>query len=172
MSLDGTGRRGSMAGVRGTGSPSLGGVGLFTAALPWTPDVVIPQQWFRARRSELCAEKRLMLAVLEDAVKVWNDTRGCGPGEVGDRMSQERAKLRAAVQAWFVADDPMWVFSFVNICDALDLNAEWLRRGLGLSGAGAVGVTGGTGADGSSPGGQRAHRVVGRATLRIGARHA
>ncbi|HLK10676.1 MAG TPA: hypothetical protein VKW76_04810 [Candidatus Binatia bacterium] len=61
-------------------------------------------------------EKRLMLAVLTDAVATLRRTR------------TERRRAIAEAHAWFVATDPGWPFSFVNVCDALGLDAARVRR--------------------------------------------
>jgi len=62
---------------------------------------------------------RLMYAVLEDAVSIvvfgGVRTSGC---------------LRRETQNWFLADDAHWVFSFRNVCEALDLDVDRLRTRL------------------------------------------
>ncbi len=66
-------------------------------------------------------ERALMQAVLEDAVH-------CLAGELGP--SSARPTLAAEARAWFTASDPHWPFSFVNLCDALGLDADRVRRRL------------------------------------------
>ena len=66
-------------------------------------------------------ERALMQAVLEDAVH-------CLAGELGP--SSARPTLAAEARAWFTASDPHWPFSFVNLCDALGLDADRVRRHL------------------------------------------
>ena len=67
-------------------------------------------------------ERRLLLAVLEDAIRTYeryafaNDRRGV------DQLSH--------VEAWFASEDSDWTFSFVAICDVLGLDVSYLRRGL------------------------------------------
>lgn len=86
------------------------------------PDILLPLQ--HAGRSMATPEKRLLLAVLEEAVATHQrhvlatDRRG-------------RA-LFADVHAWFVSDDATWLCGFVAICDALGLEASYVRAGLGL----------------------------------------
>ncbi len=67
-------------------------------------------------------EQRLMLAILLDAL----DTIAC-------HETSHRAKnwgdCQAAVQ-WVQAQDCCWLFSFENICSALDLNPVKLRAAL------------------------------------------
>ncbi len=73
--------------------------------------------------ASLQAEKRLMLAVLEDAVGTFQKYVN----------ARERAgqRLFAEVEDWFAADEGDWPYSFVNISQALGLDPEYLRTGLG-----------------------------------------
>ncbi len=41
-----------------------------------------------------------------------------------------RQTAREDALAWFASDDRLWPFSFLNICDVLDLDAHWLRARL------------------------------------------
>lgn len=67
-------------------------------------------------------ERRLVLAILHDAVAIFL-RRETVPTTRGSRLFRE-------VEGWFAADDPEWPFSFVNICAALDLDVERVRRAL------------------------------------------
>src|ERR1044071_6478135 len=89
------------------------------------PDTVLPSQFFAALRQKgfIEGEKRLMAAVLADAVDVYmkqaftTDTRG--------------RNLFLDSEAWLFTDAPgPWFFSFRNICDLLGLEPEYIRRGL------------------------------------------
>jgi hypothetical protein len=42
----------------------------------------------------------------------------------------------AAIEAWFASDEVGWLFSFVNICAALDLDVSAIRAGVRGSGKG------------------------------------
>ncbi len=88
------------------------------------PDVVIPAQYFDVLRSKnaMEPEKRLMLAVLEDAVRSFQDNIAA--------ESEAKKKLFAEAEAWFLEQDADWVFSFENICEALGLTPQYVRRGL------------------------------------------
>ncbi len=67
-------------------------------------------------------ERRLMLAVLEEAAAVlWKHATG--------RSRSSRRRLEEAI-SWCDSDDVTWPFSFVNVCQALDLDIEWVRSGL------------------------------------------
>ena len=64
-------------------------------------------------------EKRLMLAVLVDAC-------GCIERSYAGRGARSWRTRRAAVE-WMNAHDQQWLFSFENICLALDLDPGKLR---------------------------------------------
>jgi len=87
------------------------------------PDAVMPVQMNVGRsRAELSPECRLMLAVLEDAIAVYaKGLRGRG---VSQRESHE-------VRLWLASRSRAPLFSFERICEVLQLDAEYLRRGLG-----------------------------------------
>lgn len=67
-------------------------------------------------------EKRLMLAVLKDAV-------GCIERYGTEQRWQGWPACRAALQ-WVLSHDRTWPFSFENICLALDLDPSRLRSSL------------------------------------------
>jgi len=88
------------------------------------PDTLLPAQFFDnfRRRTFLEAEKRLMLAILEDGVNSYRDNLFATAGK------KKRDFDDAA--AWIVEHDRDWVFSFENVCDALGLSPDYLRQGL------------------------------------------
>ncbi len=63
--------------------------------------------------------RRLMAAILEDAVRELIRPGGGWRGA--------RARRRAEVSAWFASDDVEWPFSFVNVCETLDVPAGRFR---------------------------------------------
>lgn len=88
------------------------------------PDTLTSTQYFQNFRRKTCLEpeKRLILAMLEDAVtcfQVYLTARG-GRGK---RMFDE-------VEEWIMTEHDGWVFSFVNVCEMLGFNPEYVRRGL------------------------------------------
>jgi hypothetical protein len=88
------------------------------------PDVLIPAQCFEALRAKngLEPEERLMLAVLEDAVRCFQDNVSAR------ERSQEKTFCR---DGGMVSGTGRGVgFSFENICQALGLIPECVRRGL------------------------------------------
>ena len=85
------------------------------------PETILPEQFFRSSTA-LLREKRLMLAVLEEALL---DLRRIGVARTS------RARRRAdEVEAWFAADDESWPCSFLSICHALGLDASAVRTRL------------------------------------------
>jgi len=87
------------------------------------PDVMVPEQFFAGpRRGEERGEHRLMAAILDDAVLTY----------CMSQVARARGGWRAEREAgeWIESTDRSWIFSFERICDALDLDAECIRRGV------------------------------------------
>src|SRR5712692_3817491 len=84
------------------------------------PDVLIPAQYFDTLRSKtgMEPEKRLMLAVLEDAVRCFQDNVAA--------ESDAKKKLFREAEEWFLAKDDDAPLSFDSVCDALGLNPEYV----------------------------------------------
>jgi hypothetical protein len=87
------------------------------------PDTFLSAQYFDDRRirTSLEPEKRLLLAVLEDAIDCFreNHSARCGKSK----------QLFDEAQDW-ILDASDWVFGFENICGALGFNPEYMREGL------------------------------------------
>ena len=88
------------------------------------PDTVLPAQYLETfrRKAHLEPEKRLMLAVLEDAV-------ACYQKHAGARDARGKAIFRDA-EEWITEDNAEWPFSFDNICEILGFDPPYLRQGL------------------------------------------
>ena len=88
------------------------------------PDSLLPAQFFTAlkQRSQACGERRLMAAILEDAID-------CFQKYLWAKDNRSR-NLRQEAENWFFSDDDSWPFSFINVCESLDLEPDFLRRGL------------------------------------------
>jgi len=88
------------------------------------PDTLLASQYFdRVRgRAGIDGERRLMVAVLEDAVTTYMKQAGA--------TDPQRADLFADAEAWIESDDAVSFYSFENVCAVLDLDPEYLRRGL------------------------------------------
>jgi hypothetical protein len=87
------------------------------------PDTVLSAQFFDDRRSItlLEPEKRLMLAILEDAIDCFRDNCSAKQGK--------KKRLFDNAKAWLFGSDD-WVFGFQNICSVLGLNPEYVLKGL------------------------------------------
>lgn len=90
----------------------------------FVPDTLLPSQYFDRlkRRTDMDGERRLMLAVLEDALDVYRK-------QMRARDGRNRQLFREA-EEWIEDTEAADLFSFENICDVLDLNAAYIRRGL------------------------------------------
>jgi hypothetical protein len=90
----------------------------------FVPDTMLPSQYFdrMARRTEYEGERRLMIAVLEDAVDVYRKLAGA--------TDARRQQTFRDAEEWIESDERSWIFSFQNICDVLGIESEYLRRGL------------------------------------------
>ena len=88
------------------------------------PDTLMSAQYFEnlRRRTVLEPEKSLMLAILEDAVRSYQE----------NLLSQQKRakKLFADAAEWIAETGSAWMFSFESVCDALGLNPAYVRRGL------------------------------------------
>jgi hypothetical protein len=87
-------------------------------------DLMVPSQFFDRIKVEHSAqpEKRLMLAVMEDAISTFQKSvRG---------LTRRQRRLLRETEEWMSEADNHWPFSFENICTALDIEPAYLRRGL------------------------------------------
>lgn len=89
---------------------------------PEVPDIILPQQFSAAGSALAVPERRLRLAILEDALRYYRQYFGA---------SERRARVLCEDAAdWFASPDRSEPFSFENVCDALGLDPHYLRRGL------------------------------------------
>lgn len=93
------------------------------AATLFGPDTLVPAQYFDRMGTDAAfqPEKRLMLAVLEEAIATFQ-RHALSETRRSQRMVEE-------VEEW-IAGGHEWPFSFANICAALDLDPEYLRAGM------------------------------------------
>ena len=93
--------------------------------LAFEPDVLLTEQFYSAlRRSHLGnPERRLMAAVLEDAVACLSvDPRSCSRRQTRDFLE---------AQAWVNGtEESDWVFSLATVCELLGIDPGYLRKGL------------------------------------------
>jgi hypothetical protein len=88
------------------------------------PDTLLPAQYLDTyrRKTHLEPEKRLMLAVLEDVI-------ACFQKYLLVRDGKSREMFRDA-EEWILEEESEWLFYFVNVCEALGYNPDYVRRGL------------------------------------------
>jgi hypothetical protein len=74
------------------------------------------------RQRVLEPEKDLMLAILEDAVRCFQD----------NVLAQERRKkaLFDEAEEWILETDRDWIFSFESVCETLGLDPRAVRQAL------------------------------------------
>lgn len=88
------------------------------------PDAIMPTQFFQSLRSKgrFDGERRLMIAVLEDAVN-------CFMKQLHATDPKAR-QLFLDAEEWIAVEDRTWFFAFENVCDTLDLDPDYVREGL------------------------------------------
>jgi len=88
-------------------------------------NLVLPSQLFPEfpAPGRVPGERRLMLAVLEDAIAILVKHR-----DASDPCARQ---LYHETAAWVRSDDTEWPFSFVNVCEAIGFSPSCVRRGLG-----------------------------------------
>lgn len=88
------------------------------------PEVFLPPQFDDARRSLASTrpEERLMVAVLEDAIRCYQS--GVDGG------GKRRRQILHETEEWLASEDTSYCFSFVNVSAALGLDPDWIRAGL------------------------------------------
>jgi len=86
------------------------------------PGFVLPHQYAASCRP-LTGSQRLMAAVLEDAVALL-----CRPPKPRPGRAASHTALIRDTARWFRADDRRSAFSFLRVCEALDIDPVSLRR--------------------------------------------
>ena len=88
------------------------------------PETLLPTQYFDhvATEAAFQPEKRLMLAVLEEAIATFQRHVSA--------ETRRSKRLVEDVEEWVSGTQSEWPFSFDNICAALDLDPQYLRTGL------------------------------------------
>jgi hypothetical protein len=86
-------------------------------------DVLALEDFIRVYRAfPLSPERKLMAAVLEEALIDYQ--RG---SSAHDNKGKERF---AEAEAWILETEAEWIFSFVNCCEVLGIDPDYLRQGL------------------------------------------
>jgi hypothetical protein len=88
------------------------------------PDVMLPAQYFTLlrKRSPQGPEYLLVIAMLQDAIDCFQKYRFA--------TDENGVALFADAYEWIKSDDRRWPFSFENVCGVLNLDSDYLRRGL------------------------------------------
>jgi hypothetical protein len=86
------------------------------------PDIFLPSQFYGTAglSRQLEGEKRLMIAILKDAVECLDKYRGA-------RSSSGRSHYQNALE-WVEDKSTDWLFSFNNICDLLGFDPDYMRE--------------------------------------------
>jgi hypothetical protein len=86
------------------------------------PDSVLPAQFYgeKGLPRQLEGEKRLMLAILKDALECLDKYREA-------KTSSSRDLYHNALQ-WIQDKGTDWLFTFANICDLLGIDPDYLRE--------------------------------------------
>jgi hypothetical protein len=90
----------------------------------FVPDIITPEQFYDTRRddSAMAPVKRLMMAVLEDALRCFQNN--------SDAKSGPRKRLFAEAEQWLCGEGNDGPFSFETVCETLGIEPEFLRGGL------------------------------------------
>jgi hypothetical protein len=89
------------------------------------PEVLTPAQYFegaRARQPEADAVKRLMLAVLEDALRCYQ--------RYAERPNSQNQRDLAQAESWIFDRHAEGPFAFRHICETLGTHPDNLRHGI------------------------------------------
>jgi len=81
------------------------------------PNACLPCQFYeQGVEGPLAAEKRLMAALLSDGVEMY--------------LAECRSGTRGIARDWVERSDGSYVFGFDSVCEALEIDPEYLRAGL------------------------------------------
>src|ERR1051325_1298591 len=102
---------------------SSGGIMMDEMASMFQPDSLLPVQYFEnfRRKVQTEPEKRLLLAVLEDALACYQKHFSSRGGR-GMRLFRE-------TEEWIFREDSTRPFSFTNICEVVGFDPQYIRSG-------------------------------------------
>jgi hypothetical protein len=83
------------------------------------PETLLPVQFCDSMYRPLTPEKRLVIAILADALICFQRYRVPG--------SRRARRESTEAECWLMSADRQWPFSFENICDVLSLEAKAVR---------------------------------------------
>jgi hypothetical protein len=90
----------------------------------FVPDVLTPEQYYDSRKDDSAIRpvKRLMMAVLEDALRCFQNN--------ADAKSGPRKRLFEEAEQWLCGEGGEGPFSFETVCETLGIEPSFLRKGL------------------------------------------
>jgi len=88
------------------------------------PDALLSDPYLDSFRRHVTfePERQLMLALLQDAIKTFQDNLSASGGK--------KRRLFEEAEEWIFGADRDWVFSFASVCRALGMDPNYLRKGL------------------------------------------
>ena len=91
--------------------------------VPFEVDILATEDFARIHRSRpFSPEHELMAAILDEAIA---DYQRCWKARDKKAMQQF-----ADARAWILESNSDWIFSFVNCCEAIGIEPDYLRQGL------------------------------------------
>jgi hypothetical protein len=81
---------------------------------------VLPEQLIAPTRGRLDGVRMLMAAVLGDGIETFLTSH--------PTAGKNRRRLYDETAAWLFSDDRTWPFSFMSLCDALEIDAQSVRE--------------------------------------------
>jgi len=114
------------------------------------PLTILPEQFFYDPRPSSVSLwlRKLMMAMLIDVIRLLGPRSHQGRAPTGTmrfikqrvkRKQESKAAIREA-RMWVAKEDNDYVFSFVNVCEVLSLNAEAMRKYLFRKERGRLGM--------------------------------
>ena len=96
-----------------------------------SPAMIVPAQFFDGApaRHVPGGVRRLMVAILEDAIDVYLKHRGA--------ILRDKRTLYLRARRWFASNDRSYVFSFLRITEALGVDPSLVRKALVQAGLSA-----------------------------------
>jgi hypothetical protein len=88
--------------------------------------VLLPVQYLPRTEGRLDGpQRRLMVAVLQTAI---DDCQGTAAARASGLPAKTNSRAASEAIAFLESHDRTWPYSFVNICEAIGLDADALRR--------------------------------------------
>jgi hypothetical protein len=91
--------------------------------VPFEADILVAEDFAHIYRSRaLSPERELMVAVLEEALADYQ--------RYWKARDEKGVKRFVYAEAWILDTDSEWIFSFINCCEVLGIDPDYLCRGL------------------------------------------